>query len=95
VHLEGLFAAGAGDHEEACDRFEDAIDLFTGCRAPIEAGRARLELSAALLALGRTGAAEREARAALACLGKAGAPADNALVRDCLREVAGVGMNHG
>jgi exonuclease VII small subunit len=55
VHLEGLLAAGAGDHEEACDRFEDAIDLFTACRAPIEAGRARLELAAALLALGRTG----------------------------------------
>jgi ATP/maltotriose-dependent transcriptional regulator MalT len=83
--LEGLLAAGAGEHEEACDRFEDAIDLLTGCRAPIEAGRARLELSAALLALGRTGAAEREARAALACLGKAGAPADGARARAVLK----------
>ena len=76
--LEGLLAAGMGDHEEACDRFEDAVDLFTGCRAPVEAGRARLELAAALLALGRTGAAEREARAALECLEKAGTPAGNA-----------------
>ena len=75
--LEGLLAAGTGDHEEACDRFEDAVDLFTGCRAPVEAG-ARLELAVALLALGRTGAAEREARAALECLEKAGAPAGNA-----------------
>jgi tetratricopeptide (TPR) repeat protein len=76
--LAGLLAAGGGDHEEACDRFEDAIDLFTGCRAPVDAGRARLELSAALLALGRTDAAEREARAALGCLEKAGAPAGGA-----------------
>jgi LuxR family transcriptional regulator, maltose regulon positive regulatory protein len=76
--LEGLLAAGKGDHEEACDCFEDAVDLFTGCRAPVEAGRARLELAAALLALGRMGAAEREARAALECLEKAGAPAGNA-----------------
>jgi hypothetical protein len=60
--VEGLLAAGTGDHEEACDRFEDAVDLFTGCRAPAEAARARLELSAALAALGRTDAAEREAR---------------------------------
>jgi LuxR family maltose regulon positive regulatory protein len=37
--LEGLLAVGTGDHEEACDRFEDAVDLFTGCRAPVEAGR--------------------------------------------------------
>src|SRR5262249_58470055 len=42
--LEGLLAAGAGNHEEACDRFEDAVDLFTGCRAPVDAGRARLGL---------------------------------------------------
>jgi len=76
--LEGLLAAGTEDHEEACDHFEDAVDLFTGCRAPVEAGRARLELAAALLALGRTGAAEREARAALECLEKAGTPAGNA-----------------
>ena len=76
--LEGLLAAGTEDHEEACDHFEDAVDLFTGCRAPVEAGRARLELATALLALGRTGAAEREARAALECLEKAGAPAGNA-----------------
>jgi LuxR family maltose regulon positive regulatory protein len=45
---------------------------------PWRPGRARLELAAALLALGRTGAAEREARAALECLETAGTPAGNA-----------------
>jgi len=83
--LEGLLAAAAGDHEGARGRFEDAVDLFTACRAPVEAARARLELSAALLALGRAGAAEREARAALACLGPAGAPAGHARARAALR----------
>ena len=85
--LEGLLAAGTGDHEGACDRFEDAIDLFTACRAPVEAGRARLELAAALLALGRTGAAEQEARAALQCLEKAGARAGNARAQALLTEL--------
>jgi ATP/maltotriose-dependent transcriptional regulator MalT len=94
--LEGLLAAGAGDHEGARDRFEDAVDLFTGCRAPVEAARARLELSAALLALGRAGAAEREARAALECLGKAGAPAGHARARAVLETlgISGAGQPH-
>jgi ATP/maltotriose-dependent transcriptional regulator MalT len=83
--LEGLLAAAAGDHEGARGRFEDAVDLFTGCRAPVEAARARLELSAALLALGRAGAAEREARAARACLSQAGAPAGHARARAALK----------
>jgi DNA-binding NarL/FixJ family response regulator len=83
--LEGLLAAGAGDHEGARDCFEDAVDLFTSCRAPAEVARARLELSAALVALGRTDAAEREARAARQCLDKVGARAGDARTRILLK----------
>jgi ATP/maltotriose-dependent transcriptional regulator MalT len=83
--LEGLLAAGAGDHEGARDCFEDAVDLFTSCRAPAEVARARLELSAALVALGRTDAAEHEARAARQCLDKVGARAGDARTRILLK----------
>jgi ATP/maltotriose-dependent transcriptional regulator MalT len=97
--LEGLLAADAGDHEEACDRFEDAVDLFTSCRAPVEVARARLELSAALLALGRADAAEREARAALQCLEKVGARTSSARTRALLKTLgmsaAGTQPHHG
>lgn len=61
---EGLHAAALGDHEKACDCFEDAVDLLEGL-APSEVGLVRLELARSLLALDRSGAARREARRAL------------------------------
>lgn len=63
---DGVVAASAGRHEPARLRLEDAIDLLTACRTPIECARARLELARTLVALGHPTAAEREARAALA-----------------------------
>jgi ATP/maltotriose-dependent transcriptional regulator MalT len=84
--LEGLVAAVGGDHEEACDRFEDAVDLFGTSRAPVEAGRAHLELSRSLFALGRTDAAQREARAALRCLDEVGSVVESARARALLEE---------
>lgn len=69
---EGLIAA-ASDHETARHRFEDAVDLFERSGAPFEAAQARLELSRALHALGRSAAAEREARATLGSLQHLGA----------------------
>jgi ATP/maltotriose-dependent transcriptional regulator MalT len=60
---EGLYAAARDDREQACDCFEDAIDLLDPL-SPVEAGRVRLELARSLLALGRPDAAGREARLA-------------------------------
>lgn len=56
--------SAACDHDGARQAAEDAADLFAGCSAPYEAATARLLLSAALEALGRSGRAEAEARAA-------------------------------
>lgn len=59
-------SSAAGDHEGARQAAEDAADLFTGCSAPYEAADARLLLSSALEALGRSGRAAVEAQAARA-----------------------------
>jgi LuxR family transcriptional regulator, maltose regulon positive regulatory protein len=64
----GLVAAASGAHEDACDRFEDAIDVLLRCGAPLEAAVVRVELAEDLGALGRREAAIREARAALEAL---------------------------
>ena len=68
----GRLAAARGDHEGARRACEDAVDLLVESGAAYEAALARLELSAALAALGRhqPAAAEEEAgRSALAALG--------------------------
>ena len=64
----GRVALASGDHEPACDRFEDAIDLLLRDQAPLEAAAVRVDLAVALEAAGRPDAAVREARAALATL---------------------------
>ncbi|MGH9025762.1 MAG: LuxR C-terminal-related transcriptional regulator [Acidimicrobiia bacterium] len=78
---EGLVAAVTDDHESARDHFEDALHLFGSSRAPVEAERARLELSRSLHALGRIDAAEREAHAALERLEDIGASVEIARTR--------------
>jgi LuxR family transcriptional regulator, maltose regulon positive regulatory protein len=64
----GRVALASGDNERACDRFEDAIDLLLRDQAALEAAAVRVELAAALEAVGRPEAAVREARTALATL---------------------------
>jgi LuxR family transcriptional regulator, maltose regulon positive regulatory protein len=73
---DGLLAAAVGDHGRASDRFEDAIDLFLGARAPVEAARARVELGRSLVELDRPVAAAREARLALGGLTGIDAPVE-------------------
>lgn len=87
---EGLVAAAGGDHEGACDRFEDAIDVLVRCRAPVEAAAVRVELAGTLLALGRADAAEREARVALERLDAVGA-AERTRAAALLQQAAGRG----
>jgi len=74
--LEGVLAGAEGDHERARRRFEDALDILEQCDAPYEAGQARIELAASLVALGRVAEGEREARTALASLTRLGAAAE-------------------
>jgi len=78
---EGLVAAVTDDHESARHHFEDALHLLRRTRAPVEAERARLELSRSLHALGRIHAAEREAHAALERLEDIGASVEIARAR--------------
>jgi DNA-binding NarL/FixJ family response regulator len=68
----GRLAAARGVHEQARRAFEDAVDLLGESAAAYEEALARLELAAALAALGREQAAaaeEKGGRAALARLG--------------------------
>lgn len=70
---EAVVAAGRGDHERARPLLEDAVDGFDAGGARFEAARARIDLAAALRALGRADAAATEAAAALECLVDLGA----------------------
>jgi LuxR family transcriptional regulator, maltose regulon positive regulatory protein len=62
---EGTLAASQGDHDAARRSFEDALDLLAAGDATFEAARARLDLAAALKALGRNDQARREIETAL------------------------------
>lgn len=86
----GMLAAAHGAHEHARKLLEDAVDRFLTCGAPYEAARARLELAASLVALGRPDAAEREAAEALEALEALGAAADAARAGDVLALARGV-----
>jgi ATP/maltotriose-dependent transcriptional regulator MalT len=81
---EGLVAAAAGDQEEARERLEDAVELFSASGASFELGRARLELARVLASLGREEAAVRDATLALRGLDEIGATAEAARARKLL-----------
>lgn len=72
--VEATLAASTGEYERARRLLEDALDCFARLGAPFETCLARIELSAALAALGHTASAEREAQAARAGLLRLGAP---------------------
>lgn len=57
-------ASAEGRNEDARVLLEDAVDLFDLSRTPYEAARARIELAAVLVTLGRFEAAAREAELA-------------------------------
>jgi DNA-binding CsgD family transcriptional regulator len=83
---EGLAAGAAGDHATARERLEDAVDLASR-DAPLEAGRAQLELARSLRALGLDDAAVREATAAMEALRRLGAATESAHARALLDEL--------
>lgn len=85
---EGLLAAAVDDHERACDHFEDAVDAFARCRAPLEVAYARLDLAGALRALGRVSAAKREGELAQASLEELGAAIGADRARALLAELS-------
>ena len=53
AHAEGCVLTAKGQHKAACERFEESAVLFERNRTPFEAGRSRLQLAHAHLALGR------------------------------------------
>jgi ATP/maltotriose-dependent transcriptional regulator MalT len=81
---EGLVAAAAGDQDEARERLEDAVELFSASGASFELGRARLELAHVLASLDREEAAVREATLAFRDLDEIGAAAEAARARELL-----------
>jgi DNA-binding CsgD family transcriptional regulator len=70
---EGTLAAAQADLAGARRSLEDAVDLFRRGGAPFETARARLQLAASLLALGRRDEADREARLAREAFERLGA----------------------
>ena len=82
--LGGLLAAAAGDRESACERLEDAVELFAASGAAFELARARLELARVLASLGHEGGAVREATLALRRLDEIGAAHEAARARGLL-----------
>jgi DNA-binding NarL/FixJ family response regulator len=74
-HARGRVLSAAGEHDAARRHLEDAVDLLAQDGAAYETALARLDLAAALAALGRGGAAQREASAARAQLRALGAAA--------------------
>jgi len=84
----GVCAAAEHRHDYARRCFEDATELFSEGEAPFEAARARVELAASLVALGRPDAARRAARAALTTFATLGATAEESRARSVLRRVA-------
>src|SRR5437899_2406405 len=70
---EGALAVARGDNDTARRSFEDALDLLAASEARYEVARVRLDLAAALTALGREDHARREIEAALADFREMGA----------------------
>jgi LuxR family maltose regulon positive regulatory protein len=87
---EGLVAAAAGDHDEARERLEDAVELFAAGGASFELARARLELARVHASLSRRAAAVREATLALRHLDAIGATAEAARARELLANLGAV-----
>jgi RNA polymerase sigma factor (sigma-70 family) len=81
---EGVLECARGEHDRARALLEDAVDGFERSGAPFEAARARLELAACLMALGRVEAGEHEAAAALERLTDLGAEHDAGRARRML-----------
>jgi LuxR family transcriptional regulator, maltose regulon positive regulatory protein len=85
--LEGVLAAGRGDLEAACQRLQDAVDLYKHSGAPFETAQARVHLSKVLLQLGRNEAARQQAQKAHAALRKLGAVDGSRRAAALLREL--------
>jgi DNA-binding CsgD family transcriptional regulator len=84
---EGALAAARGDNDAARRAFEDALDLLAASEARFEVGRVRLDLAAALTALGRDNGARHELEAALADFREMGADGERARSEAMLRRL--------
>lgn len=88
---EAFTAAARGENEQARMAFEDAVDHFERATTPYEAARARLELSAILVALNRPERARAEGVLALEAFERLGASFSAGRVRTLLADVASGG----
>jgi LuxR family transcriptional regulator, maltose regulon positive regulatory protein len=88
---DGVLGCARGQHDRARVLLEDAVDAFDRSGAPFEAARARLELAACLLELGRREDAEREATASLERLSELEADLDAGRARHILGLAGGRG----
>jgi LuxR family maltose regulon positive regulatory protein len=82
---QATLAEADGDHDGARRSLEDAIDLLAASDAPFETASLRLDLAAALRAVGRNEAAGRELDAALAEFRRLGAAHKSARAESMLR----------
>jgi len=92
---EGWLLVHQRDMAGAISRFETAVAGYEQSGAPFETARARLDLAAALNAVGQGAAAEREARTALATLLSLGAEGEAGRARECLAGLGGPSRRAG
>jgi DNA-binding CsgD family transcriptional regulator len=84
---KGALALARGDNDAARRSFEDALDLLAASEARYEVARVRLDLAAALTALGRKDGARRELEAALADFREMGADGERSRGEAMLRKL--------
>jgi ATP/maltotriose-dependent transcriptional regulator MalT len=92
IRAEGLVAEASGEHENARERLEDAVELYAASGASFELERARLELARVLATLRREEAAVRAVTPALAHLDEIGATAEAARARKLLANLGAAAM---
>jgi len=92
---EGWLLVHQRDMAGAISRFETAVAGYEQSGAPFETARTRLDLAAALNAVGQGAAAEREARTALATLLSLGAEGEAGRARECLAGLGGPSRRAG
>jgi ATP/maltotriose-dependent transcriptional regulator MalT len=90
---EGALAVARGDNDTARRSFEDALDLLAASEARYEVARVRLDLAAALTALGREDHARREIEAALADFREMGAEGERLRGDALLRRLDDTAVN--
>ncbi|HLT72758.1 MAG TPA: LuxR C-terminal-related transcriptional regulator [Cyclobacteriaceae bacterium] len=88
LNAQGIVNLATERYIEAKENFEDAIDLYDKIISPFESGRARLQLSEALVRLGQMAQAESELYKAMEMFKLLGAAKDTEKTKNRIRNLS-------